>query len=203
MAAVYLLYKYEKVHTPLEGANASLFPAFSAFCAKRGLDPAGHALYTQPKGRAPAARVDLSMSWGMLGLSTNVNLEVQALASGGGGGGEGSEAQVRVALDFEGARYTASDIASNVRQREEWLRLRRKENEKRRAEGLEALPETDASLAFFKPVADRSGREPLDTLLLSAQISSYCSSVNKFADQSFGKLFLASHLAQTQGAKGV
>jgi hypothetical protein len=101
------------------------------------------------------------------------------------------------------ARYTASDIASNVRQREEWLRLRRKENEKRRAEGLEALPETDASLAFFKPVADRSGREPLDTLLLSAQISSYCSSVNKFADQSFGKLFLASHLAQTQGAKGV
>ncbi len=101
------------------------------------------------------------------------------------------------------ARYIASDIAANVKQREEWLRARRKENEKRRTEGLEALPEVDATLAFFKPVTDKSGRDPLDTLLLSAQITSYCSSVTRFADQSFGKLFLASHLAETQGAKGV
>jgi hypothetical protein len=76
---------------------------------------------------------------------------------------------------------------------------RRRENEKRRAEGLEPLPEVDPSLPFFKPVVDKSGRDPLDTLLLSAQITSYCSSVTKFADQSFGKLFLASNLAQSQG----
>jgi hypothetical protein len=97
------------------------------------------------------------------------------------------------------ARYIAKDIASNVKDREEWLGARRRENEKRRAEGLEALPEVDASLPFFKAVTDKSGRDTLDTLLLSAQISSYCSSVTKFADQSFGKLFLASNLQARGG----
>jgi translation initiation factor 3 subunit H len=95
-----------------------------------------------------------------------------------------------------GARFIAKDIAANVKDREEWVQARRRENEKRRAEGLEPLPEVDASLPFFKPVVDKSGRDPLDTLLLSAQITSYCSSVTRFADQSFGKLFLASSLSQ-------
>ena len=113
MAAVYLSWKYEKVHTPLDSPQSSLFPVFSAFCAKRGLDPATHSLFTQPKGRTPGARVDMSVNWGMLGLNTNCVLEVLQCgaeagaaagpASGGGGGGE-----VRIALDGESGRYITS-----------------------------------------------------------------------------------------------
>jgi translation initiation factor 3 subunit H len=93
-----------------------------------------------------------------------------------------------------GSRYVARDLAQNIKDREDWLLARRRENEMRRSQGLEPLPEVDTTLPFFKPVLDKSGRDTLDTLLLSAQISSYCGSIRRFADQSFGKLFLASSL---------
>lgn len=92
------------------------------------------------------------------------------------------------------ARFISREIAQLVKDREDWLILRRRENEKRRLEGLEMLPEFDASLPFFKPVMDKTGRDTLDSLLISAQISAYCGSVMRFADQSFGKLFLAASL---------
>ena len=74
------------------------------------------------------------------------------------------------------------------------MAARRRENEKRRMEGLEPLPEVDPTLPFFKPLTDKSGRDHLDSLLVSAQISSYCNNVSKFGGSSFGKLFLASSL---------
>lgn len=92
------------------------------------------------------------------------------------------------------ARFISREIAQLVKDREEWLIMRRRENEKRRLEGLEMLPEFDANLPFFKPVMDKTGRDTLDSLLVSAQISAYCGSVMRFADQSFGKLFLAASL---------
>lgn len=82
------------------------------------------------------------------------------------------------------------------RQREEWVARRRVENEARRSAGLEALPEEDPSLPFFKPYTDPRGgnRDPLDSLLMAAQISNYAGQVNRFAGQTFGKLFLAQSL---------
>jgi translation initiation factor 3 subunit H len=57
------------------------------------------------------------------------------------------------------------------------------------------LPEEDASLPIFRPLPElRNAKDPLDTLLLSAQISNYCGQVNRFAGQSFGKIFLAGSL---------
>ena len=73
--------------------------------------------------------------------------------------------------------------------------MQRAENEVRKAAGEEALPEEDPSLPFFRPVQqDSRQKDPLDILLMSAQVNNYCSQVNKFAGQSFGKLFLASSL---------
>jgi hypothetical protein len=92
------------------------------------------------------------------------------------------------------ARIMSREIAMLVKDREDWLMLRRAENDKRRKEGLEPLPEFDSSLSFFKPVMDKSGKDTLDTLLVSAQISAYCGGVARFADHAFGKLFLAASL---------
>jgi hypothetical protein len=90
--------------------------------------------------------------------------------------------------------HVAREIAQHVKDKEDWVAARRRENEKRRMEGLEPLPEVDPSLPFFKPLTDKSGRDHLDSLLVSAQISSYCTNVSKFGGNSFGKLFLASTL---------
>ena len=110
MAAVYLEWKKVKVHTPLDSPQSSLFPVFSAFCAKRGLDPSTHSLFTQPKGRTPGARVDMSVNWGMLGLNTNCVLEVlQCGADAGAAAGPASGGgEVRLALDGESGRYITS-----------------------------------------------------------------------------------------------
>ena len=67
----------------------------------------------------------------------------------------------------------------------------------RRAAGEATLPEEDASLPFFRPLpVDARAKDPLDTLLLAAQVNNYAQQVNKFAGQSFGKLFLAASLQQ-------
>jgi translation initiation factor 3 subunit H len=95
-----------------------------------------------------------------------------------------------------GSRYVARDLAQNIKDREDWLLARRRENELRCSQGLEPLPEVDSTLPFFKPVVDKAGRDALDTLLLSAQISAHCGSIRRFAEQGFGKLFLAGELVK-------
>lgn len=73
--------------------------------------------------------------------------------------------------------------------------MQREENALRVRNGEDPLPEEDSSLPFFRPLdPPRGSKDPLDVLLMSANISAYCSSVNKFAGASFGKLFLASSL---------
>jgi hypothetical protein len=58
--------------------------------------------------------------------------------------------------------------------------VQREENELRRSQGDPLLPEEDPTLPFFRPLPEqRTARDPLDLLLMSAQISSYCGQVNK------------------------
>lgn len=81
------------------------------------------------------------------------------------------------------------------RKREEWLKQQRAENDARRARGEDPVPIVeDPSLPFNRPVLEPRGRDPLDVLLMSAQVSNYCAQVNSFAGQSFGKIFLAGSL---------
>lgn len=61
------------------------------------------------------------------------------------------------------------------------------------------LPETDSSLAIFKPISEAMKIDRLDALLITAQIGSYCQEINNFAGQSFSKLFLAGKL--NEGAR--
>jgi hypothetical protein len=73
--------------------------------------------------------------------------------------------------------------------------LQREENELRRRSGEPLLPEEDLTLPFFRPLEPpRGSKDPLDVLLMSANISAYCGQVGRFAGASFGKLFLASSL---------
>jgi hypothetical protein len=86
------------------------------------------------------------------------------------------------------------------REKEEWLGRRRRENADRLGQGLSLLPEEDPSLPFFQQQRDKSLRDPLEAILSSAQINSYCSSVTKFSHQNFPKLYLA-HSFLNNGAK--
>ncbi len=76
--------------------------------------------------------------------------------------------------------------------RARWLDRRRRTNEERRANGEAPLPDDDKDL----PPGDRKIDAPnrMESLLISTQISSYCSQLSKFAGASFERLFLASSL---------
>ncbi len=91
--------------------------------------------------------------------------------------------------------HDARLAAHMLRAQDEWRRNRRALNEERIAGGLEALPEEDPSMPYYRQLVELAkSKDPLDHLLTSAQISSYCNQVNRFAGQSFGKLFLAGTL---------
>ncbi len=97
------------------------------------------------------------------------------------------------------ATYHARRATQMARQKEEWIARRRAENEARAASGLDALPEEDPSMPFFRQHTERGGKgDPLDSLLISAQIGTYCEQVNKFAGSSASKLFLAGQFAKAQ-----
>lgn len=93
------------------------------------------------------------------------------------------------------AAYALRRQQQAARQREEWIARRRAENEARAAAGLDLLPEEDHSLHFFREQQQkRRDGDNLDSLLISAQIGTYCEQVNKFAGASAGKLFLAGQM---------
>ncbi|CAM9192798.1 unnamed protein product [Ectocarpus sp. 6 AP-2014] len=69
------------------------------------------------------------------------------------------------------------------------LQKRKQQNDERRAAGEEALPEEDSALDKKLDAPNR-----MEGLLISNQISAYCSQINKFAGSSFEKLFLAGSL---------
>jgi translation initiation factor 3 subunit H len=87
-------------------------------------------------------------------------------------------------------------VEAQKRYREEWISRRRAENELRKQNGEDPLPEEDLSLPFFRPIPPpmKGQVDPLDTLLMQQQILTYAGQVNRFASQSFGKLFLAGSL---------
>lgn len=86
-------------------------------------------------------------------------------------------------------------------QQAQWIARRKEQNEERKSRGLDPLPETadPREVACFRPLADAMRIDRLDSLLITAQIASYCQEVNNFAGQSFSKLFLAGKL--NEGAR--
>ena len=64
------------------------------------------------------------------------------------------------------------------------------ENQARAQRGEEPLPEEDLSKLFKMPAMPLR----LDSLLLAGQMKNYCTEINRFASQSFGKLFMADAL---------
>lgn len=83
------------------------------------------------------------------------------------------------------------------RRQAEFIAARKAENELRRTAGQEALPEHDPTLPIFQPLRDAHGRgskDPLEAVLMQAQISNYSAQAARIAGSSFGKLFLTQTL---------
>jgi len=87
------------------------------------------------------------------------------------------------------------NLARQQTQRSSWLQKRKAENNQRKVNGEELLPEEDPTNPIFKPIPEPS---KLETLLTTNQISSYCTDVNHFSGNSFAKLFLANQLNNLQ-----
>lgn len=66
-----------------------------------------------------------------------------------------------------------------------FIQRRRRENESRRAQGLEPLPEDDPANPIFNLPAEPSR---LDELLVTNQVNSYCTQADRFARLSLEKL---------------
>lgn len=77
------------------------------------------------------------------------------------------------------------------KQREEWIAKREEENKRRDDLGLDPLPLEDPSEAMFKTDV-RSSR--LESLVVAAQVSTFCHEINAYAGQTLTKLFLAGSL---------
>jgi len=83
------------------------------------------------------------------------------------------------------------DCVLQKQRRSNWLQERRLENAKRKEEGLEPLPENEPSNPVFKNIPEPSR---LQSLLVGKQIHTYCDQINRFAGNSFSKIFLAGSL---------
>ncbi|CAH1775207.1 unnamed protein product [Owenia fusiformis] len=80
--------------------------------------------------------------------------------------------------------------------KEQYLMKRKQENELRAQRKEAPLPEEDIN-KIFKPLQPPPR---LESLLTSAQINQYSQSINEFAKQSFGKLFMAESLQENKVA---
>merc|ERR1712070_356172 len=74
---------------------------------------------------------------------------------------------------------------------QKFIMKRKEENKQRRDNGEELLPEEDSTNPVFKPLPQPSR---LEGLLISHQIETYCTQINRFTGASFTKLFLAGSL---------
>lgn len=95
--------------------------------------------------------------------------------------------------DLSNEQMKFNQYARNLqRQKQEqarWLQKRKQTNDERRAAGDDLLPDEEFAL-------DKKLEAPvrMESLLISNQISAYCTQINKFAGSSFEKLFLAGSL---------
>jgi len=83
------------------------------------------------------------------------------------------------------------DCVQQKQRRSNWLQERRLENAKRKEDGQEQLPENEPANPVFKKIPEPSR---LQSLLVSKQIHTYCDQINRFAGNSFSKIFLAGSL---------
>lgn len=86
-----------------------------------------------------------------------------------------------------------SYVRNSLKQRHDqarWSDRRKKANEERRAAGEDPLP--DDADGFVDKKLDVPSR--MESLLMSTQISAYCTQINKFVGASFEKIFLAGAL---------
>ena len=74
--------------------------------------------------------------------------------------------------------------------------FQQQENQQRIARGEKPLPEEDLN-KIFKPLPPPSR---LESLLITGQIDNYCQQIGEFASQSFGKLFMAESLQESETA---
>lgn len=95
--------------------------------------------------------------------------------------------------DLSNEQVKFNQYSRNVQRQKQdqarWLQKRKQTNDERRAAGDDALPDEES--AFDKKVEVPSRME---SLLISNQITAYCSQINEFAGSSFEKLFLAGSL---------
>lgn len=179
------------------GKSFSVLPAASAIAAALP-QPSGSSqistLSYPSTALAPAetSSVEESSDFARLSLSTVPYLEKHLEVL--------NDLMTEVAKTQDNQAFIHRRAIRMQREKEEWLGRRRRENADRLAQGLSLLPEEDPSLPFFQQQRDKSLRDPLEAILSSAQINSYCSSVTKFSHQNFPKLYLA-HSFLNNGAK--
>lgn len=80
-------------------------------------------------------------------------------------------------------QYHERQVYRQKQQQQQWI--------SRQQESGVDTPEPDSSNALFRPIPEPSR---LDALLAANQINTYCQQINRFAGQSFTKLFLAGSL---------
>jgi len=78
-------------------------------------------------------------------------------------------------------------------QQQTFLTKRKADNQARKAQGLEVLPETQSELEVENPQLFRLPQEPsrLESLLITNQINHHCQDILRFGGQSVSKFFAA------------
>ena len=172
------------------GKSFSVMPAASAIAAAlplpSGASQSSGANLTYPSSAvAPAESsfVEESSDFARLSLSTVPYLEKHLEVL--------NDLMTEAAKTSESQAFFHRRAIRLQREKEEWIARRKRENADRLSQGLSMLPEEDLSLHFFQQLRDKALKDPLEGILSSAQINSYCSSVTKFSHQNFPKLYLA------------
>lgn len=83
-------------------------------------------------------------------------------------------------------------VMRQQQQQAQWLQKRKAENQQRKLQGQEPLPDVDIT-TVFKPVPEPPR---LESLLISKQINEYCKQINQFAGNSFTKAYLLKGVQQ-------
>lgn len=90
------------------------------------------------------------------------------------------------------AQYWERKLASQRKAQEEFFEALRVDNDHSKTKGEPTIPvKPEAGTQAFKGVPDYARQDKLESLLIAAQIGTYCEQINAFAGQSFAKLFLA------------
>ena len=96
------------------------------------------------------------------------------------------------------AQYWERKLHGQKKAQEDFFESLRVDNDHRKVKGEPLLPvKPVASDPIFKGVPDFARQDKLESLLIAAQIGTYCKQINNFAGSSFAKLFLAEAVSHT------